>query len=275
MIAMFGSVALLTVFIAVKLMAVSARRVDPETIARDEKLRQMDAPLTMAEVTRICLIAGGFLIALFILMWGHVLFAILTFLACIVITKGYPGWVRRRYERRVELGISNCLDIWVRCLRTGMSMQQAVDAAVQDLFGPIQREMAQIQKDIRISDIDTALWRWHDRMPTEDVRFVVLGTITCRQTGGKLSDVMKNISDSIHDRMEMREKVNALTSMGKTEAFAMALMPPAICFITYLIEPVMVSKLFFTVIGVVGTLAMLCWEAIGVFIIWKIVNIKF
>lgn len=275
MAAAFGAGLLFTVFIILKILELSGKRLNPAEVAKEQFLASRDAPLTAADLRRYVVLAGSFVILAFLALWGHIVFAVITAVACVVIIRGYPGWVDRRYMRQVELGICNCLDIWVRCLRAGMSLQQAIDAAAQDLHGPIQREMAQIQKDVRISDMDTALWRWHDRLPLEDVRYIVLGTITCRQTGGKLSDVMENISASIHSRMEMREKVNALTSMGRTEAYAMGLMPAVICLLTYLMEPTMIGMLFFSLIGVLGTLAMLGWEAIGVFVIWKIVNIKF
>lgn len=275
MAAAFGAALLFTIFAILKILELSGKRQNPAEIAREQFLASRDAPLTASELRRVVLIAGMAIILVFLGAWGHVVFAVMTAVLCVVIIKSYPGWVDRRYLRQVELGVSNCLDIWVRCLRAGMSLQQAIDAAVQDLRGPIQREMATIQKDIRVSDIDTALWRWHDRLPLEDVRYIVLGTITCRQTGGKLSDVMENISASIHSRMEMREKVNALTSMGRTEAYAMGAMPAVICSLTYLMEPSMIGMLFFSLIGVLGTLAMMGWESIGVWVIWKIVNIKF
>lgn len=274
-VAAFGAGLLATVYFVLLVTQMSGQRIDPETVALEKKLAGMDAPFTNAAVRRAALLGSMAIALFFLLMWGHVVFAVLFLIAGFVVQHGYAGWVERRYMRNVEKDVANCLDIWVRCLRAGMSLQQAVDAATKDLRGPIQREMVQVQKDIRLSDLDTALWRWHDRLPIEDIRYTVLGVITCRQTGGKLSDVMENINNSVHQRMEMREKVGALTSMGRTEALAMAIMPAVICTLTYLMEPNMISNLFFTVIGVVGTLVMLCWEALGVWIIWKIVNIKF
>lgn len=274
-IAAFGAGVLGALYLIFSLANISAQRVDPAVEAMENRLAEMDAPYPAATVRRWALLLGFGTALFFLLAWGHVVFAVIAVLAAIVVTRSYPGWVERRYMRNVEKDLANCLDIWVRCIRAGMSLQQAVDTATQDLRGPIQREMVQVQKDIRLSDIDTAMWRWHDRLPIDDIRYTVLGVVTCRQTGGKLSDVMENINASVHLRMEMREKVNALTSMGRSEAYAMAVMPAAICTLTYLMEPDMISNLFFTVIGVVGTLAMMCWEAIGVWVIWKIVNIKF
>jgi tight adherence protein B len=272
--ATFGSVALFMTFVGLKVLELVEKRVDSDTLRREEELRYKEAPYTLATVKRVAILAGVGVAVGFLAIFQNVVFAVMAFAAGIIVPIAYPGWVRRRYYRRVEQGLCDCMDIWVRCLQAGMSLQQAVDAAALDLRGPIAREMMQIQKDIRLSDLDTAMWRWHDRLALEDVRYIVLGVITCRQTGGKMSEVMQGISRSVRERMEMREKINAITSMGRTEAYVMGAMPFAIGFLIYLLQPEMMRMLFFTFWGVVGSLAGVSWEAIGLFIIWKIVNIK-
>ncbi len=89
-----------------------------------------------------------------------------------------------------------------------------------------------------------------------------------------MREVVANIGQSVRERMEMREKINALTSMGRTEAYIMAGMPVGIGTLMYLLEPTLIDKLFSTLIGIVGTLAAIGWESLGMYIIWKMVNIK-
>lgn len=273
-IATFAAVMLAVLWVAMLLIKISSRREDPLARRREEELEEMGAPWALAKVKRYSLLAGACLAGFFLLVAQNIVFALVGMAAAFIFASMYPGWVERRYLRMVEQGLCDCLDIWIRCLQAGMSLQQGIEAASSDMKGPIAREMGQIRKDIRVSDLDSALWRWCDRVKTADIRYVVVGVVSCRQAGGKMRDVVSNIAQSVRERMEMREKINALTSMGRTEAYIMAGMPVGIGTLMYLLEPTLIDKLFSTLIGIVGTLVAIGWESLGMYIIWKMVNIK-
>lgn len=272
--ASFCAAVLFVIWMVTVFWTLANRRVDPADIRREEKLAEKGAPWPLAKVRRSALTAG-FVLAMFFLFVGHnIVFALVSLVAAFAFIGFYPGWVERRYLRWVERGLCDCLDVWIRCLQAGMSLQQGIEVAASDLTGPIANEMSLIRKDVRISDLDTAMARWRERVKTEDIRYVVLGVVACRQSGGKMSEVVANIAQAVRERMEMREKINALTSMGRTEAYIMAAMPAGIGFLMYLLEPSMIDKLFSTAIGVIGTFIAIIWESIGMYLIWRMVNIK-
>ena len=103
---------------------------------------------------------------------------------------------------------------------------------------------------------------------------MAFGSLSNSDVGGDLAEMLAAIAGSIRERAAQRQKIQAITSMGRTEAYIMAAMPFAIGFFMYLLQPDTVMMLFNTMIGVVGTLVAIGWESIGMLIIWKIVNIK-
>lgn len=270
----FGFAVLSVYLLAFLLARSSGQREGLSDRQTDVDLKRMGAGYTIGAFRQGCLLLGGGLACLILLTTQNVVFALPPALAGILLPLLYPGWVRRSYFTRFETDFAECLDIWTRCLQSGLSFQQAVDTASRDLVGPAATEMDALRSEISFGDVDSALWRLYERVPLDDVRYTVMGVITCRQTGGKMSEVMANIAESIHERQAQRDRILSITSMGRTEAYVMAAMPFAIGFIMYMLEPASVSLLFSTAIGVIGTLVALLWESIGLAIIWKIVDIK-
>lgn len=274
LICVFGSGALLAAFILFMLTRTSNRRTDLASRRQEEELLRYGASHTLAGMQKTFILGGLGTGALVFIISYNVVFTLFPIFFGFLIPALYPWWVKRHYLSKFEEGFSECLEIWTRCLQAGLSLQQAVTAASQDLRGPAAMEMSLLAKELGLGDIESALWRFATRMPTEDVRYAVLGVITCRQTGGRISEVVANIARSIRERAAQRDRIKAITSMGRTEAYIMAVMPAGIGFMMYLLEPSTMQMLFGTLIGVIGTLIAIAWESLGLFIIWKIVDVK-
>ncbi len=247
---------------------------DLEGERKEEELLRYGAEHTLASVRRVSILGGVGLATGFFLLTQNFVFAFIIFIIGMVIPFIYPWWVKRSYIDQFEAGFSECLDIWSRCLQAGLSFQQALEAAAKDMHGPAAMEMERIRKEVSLGDVDAALWNFYNRMPLPDVRYAVIGVITCRQTGGRISEVVSKIADSIRERASQRQKIMAITSMGRTEAYIMAAMPFLIGLFMYMLQPDTVMMLFNTTFGVIGTLIAIAWESVGMLIIWKIVDIK-
>ncbi|MBN2711373.1 MAG: type II secretion system F family protein [Planctomycetes bacterium] len=273
-ISIFGFAALLVALVMFYSEHGSEQREGLADQQKDAELKRFGASYSVVAVRRVSLLiaVGGGCLAL--VATRNVVFAAVPMVVGLLIPIMYPWRVKRAYFTRFESDFAECLDIWTRCLTSGLSFQQAIDTAGNDLKGPVSREMETLKNEISFGDVDSALWRLHERVPIDDVKYAVLGVITCRQTGGKMSEVMANISESIRERQAQRQRIMAITSMGRTEAYVMAAMPFAIGFIMYLLEPASVSLLFSTTFGIIGTFAAIAWESLGLLIIWKIVDIK-
>lgn len=247
---------------------------DQAAVEAERQMVRYNAPYTIAGMWRSCLLIGFGGGGAMLLITGNVLLPFFMVVICIVIPLVYPWWVKRSYVEGFEHGFSEVLDVWVRCLQAGLSLQQAVSAASNDLEGPAASEMQTLRKEMSLGDTEAALWHLYDRVPLEDVKYAVLGVITCRQTGGRMSEVVTNIAEAIRERQSQRQRIQAITSMGRTEAYVMAAMPFAIGAMMYYLQPETTSYLFTNIYGIIGSIIAVCWEALGLLIIWHIVNVK-
>jgi len=274
MLSVFGVGALVGALLVLFLERSGEKGRDLEAERKEEMLRRFAAPYSLSTVRRVSVLGGIGLAAAFVALTENFVIAVILVVVGLLIPVVYPWWIRRSYLLTFETGFSECLDVWARCLQAGLSFQQALEAAARDLQGPAALERDRIRKEGALGDVEAALWNFYGRVPLPDVRYAVIGVITCRQTGARISEVVTKIADSIRERAGMRQKIQAITSMGRTEAYIMAAMPFAIGFFMYLLQPDTVMMLFNTMVGVVGTLIAIGWESIGMLIIWKIVNIE-
>jgi tight adherence protein B len=273
-VSVFGAGALLSAYLMLLLSRLSDRGRDLATQRKEEELRRYGAGYTLGQMRRICILGSLAAAVAILLLFSNVVFAIVVLVVGFIIPYLYPWMVRRAYLREFEAGFSECLDIWGRCLQAGLSFQQALEAAHRDMSGPASMEMDRIRKEVSVGDIESAMWNFYARIPQPDVRYAVVGVITCRQTGGRISEVVQKIADAIRERASQRRKIESITSMGRTEAYIMAAMPFLVGGFMYLLQPETMGLLFNTFVGVVGTLIAIAWEALGMAIIWKIVNIE-
>ena len=270
----FGSGALGGAFLFYLFRRLGDKGRDLEAERTEEQLRRYGASYTKAHLRRVCILTGVAAAAGIVVILHNAVFAIIVLVIALIIPAIYPWYVRRSYMQAFESGFSECLDIWCRCLQAGLSLQQAMEAAANDMQGPAAMEMQRIRKEISLGDVDSAMWNFYARLPLPDVRYAVVGVVTCRQTGGRISEVVAKIADAIRERASQRQKIEAITSMGRAEAYIMAAMPFVVGSLMYLLQPDTMMLLFNTVTGVVGTLVAIAWEALGMLIIWKIVNIE-
>ena len=112
------------------------------------------------------------------------------------------------------------------------------------------------------------------RVPTEDNDMFVSGVNILRETGGNLAETFDTIVMVIRERIRVQQKVDQYTAQGKFQGFTIAAMPFAIGGIFYLSDPNSMTPLFTTIIGNVFLVLALGLDAIGLFIILKIVKIK-
>ncbi|HYE79908.1 MAG TPA: type II secretion system F family protein, partial [bacterium] len=134
-----------------------------------------------------------------------------------------------------------------------------------------RRMMREINLGLAVED---ALDHLTERVPSEDLDLVVTSVKIQRTVGGNLAEVLDKIIHTIRERIRIKGEIATLTAQGKLQGIILTLLPPAMMFGIYCMAPDFMSPLFTTLIGKL----MLGWafilQAIGAFMINKIVNIK-
>ncbi len=159
-------------------------------------------------------------------------------------------------------------------LKAGFSLLQALDILVKEMKPPISQEFGLLLREHKMGEsLETALENLTKRVKSEDLDLVVTTVLTTRQIGGNVAEIFDRISDTIRQRNQLYGKINALTAQGKLQGIIVGLLPLFLGMIMYKIDPNLMRPLFTEPLGWLAIGLVVVLEAIGAFLIKKIVTI--
>jgi tight adherence protein B len=94
-----------------------------------------------------------------------------------------------------------------------------------------------------------------------------------REVGGNLTESLERLSDTMRRKLNMEDKISALTSQGKIQGIIVGLLPLFLMWVLNIMEPEAMAPLFNTWLGYGVLLVIFMLEFIGFIFIRKIVNI--
>jgi tight adherence protein B len=190
------------------------------------------------------------------------------------VPKFFVIWRRRQRLDRIDDQLVDALRLMSNGLKAGLSLQQALELAVRETKPPIADELARVVKEIHLGRLmDDALRRFAERVPLEDNRIVVDSILTLRETGGNLSETFDVMASTIVERKKVSGKIKSMTAQGMTQGFIMCLMPPGMLLLFSFIDPTYTAPLFNTMLGWVVLAIITALDLMGLWLMFKLVQI--
>ena len=185
--------------------------------------------------------------------------------------------VRRRNKRlhQIEAQLPDAMDLISRALRAGHAFPSALAMVGTEAMDPIASEFRITSDEISFGvSIDNALNNLAARIPSPDIGYFVMAVIIQRETGGNLGELLAKLSELVRDRFKLFAKVRALAAEGKLSAYILTALPFCVAAVINIANPEYLSVLFTDPAGMNVVIVALVMMALGVFIMWRIVNIK-
>jgi tight adherence protein B len=136
-------------------------------------------------------------------------------------------------------------------------------------------EFKQLLKEVNLGvNTESALENLTGRVQSEDMKLVILAVLIQRQIGGNLSEILDNISDTIRSRIKVKGEISVLTAQGRISGVIISLLPVALGFAIFLMNPAYITVLFTEPLGMMMTGASVVMQLIGIFFIRKIIRIE-
>jgi tight adherence protein B len=188
-------------------------------------------------------------------------------------------WLRMMADRRLaifEEQFPEAIDLMARALRAGHALTTALQMVGEEVPDPVGGEFRQLfeQQNYGMS-LPDALKAFAVRLPLLDARFFVTALLTQRETGGNLSEVLDNLATVIRERFKVKRQVRVMSAHGRITGWVLALMPPVVAVILFVISPEQMRLLVDDPIGVYMVVGALILQVVGVMAIRKIVNIEY
>lgn len=178
---------------------------------------------------------------------------------------------RQRFARQLDM----TLRIIASALRAGQSLPIAMASVGADAEEPMASELSRVVNENRVGrDLVEAMLESAERMDSEDFRWFAEAVEVQRDTGGNLNDIIDVVAETIRDRAEIREKINAYASEGKASAVVLMGLPVALGLVYSLIRPGYLDPLFGTTVGQLLLTVSVVLYAVSWVWMRSIVNIK-
>ena len=110
-------------------------------------------------------------------------------------------------------------------------------------------------------------------MPTHPIVWVVWALPSAGDTGGGLAETLERTAHTIRSRLQMEGKIAALTAQGKLQAWVVSLLPVLLMLVLDRMEPEAMHYLWHTRLGWATLTGIVLLEAMGVFVIRRIIAI--
>lgn len=169
----------------------------------------------------------------------------------------------------------DALTLMANGMKSGLNVPQTLQIVVDEMPKPIKEEFNLILSQNKIGlTLEKSFENLAKRIPSEDVTMFVTSVNILRETGGNIAETFQTIVTTIRERMKLQSKISAMTAQGMTSAVIVGAMPWGLGLMLYFVDPVTMAPLFTTVPGWLILLIITLLEAVGFFVIVKMVSIK-
>lgn len=171
--------------------------------------------------------------------------------------------------------LPDSLDLIVRGLRAGHPVSSALSLVAKEMPDPIGSEFGIMVDEMTYGlDLPEALRNLANRVPHDDLQFLVVTIQIQYMVGGNLAEVLANLSTVIRDRYQMYAKIRAVTAEGRASAVIIGVLPLVFAGIMLVFNPGFFMKvhddpLFWPLLAAGGGLMIM-----GQIVIYKMVNFK-
>lgn len=151
---------------------------------------------------------------------------------------------QRQRLSRFNSQLPDMLNLMVNGLRAGYSTLQALEAVSREMPDPISTEFRRVVREVQIGiPLEDALDNLLRRIPSDDLDLVITAINIQREVGGNLADILETISSTIRDRVRLKGEIRVLTSQVRFSGTALAILPIALFFLIYRMNPSYMGQL--------------------------------
>src|SRR5690606_14647438 len=159
-------------------------------------------------------------------------------------------------------------------LRAGAGVHAAIGQITSQAATPLSQEFGLVQRLQRLGiSFEQSLDDLFVRMPSESTGLLVSALKIATQSGGNLAEALERIAQTLQARQQIQGRIRALTSQGKMQAWIMAGLPLLLMIVLSMLDPAAMHPMWFHPAGWLILAIIFLLEAIGVWLIRKIVNI--
>ena len=157
---------------------------------------------------------------------------------------------RGKRQKKIANQIPDALDFLSRILRAGHSLTTGLQMMGEELPMPMGTEFRRCYDQHSLGQpLEDCLKSMASRIESTDFAFFITAVLIQRQSGGDLSEVLKNISGMIRQRIRLQQHVKAKTAEGRFTGYILVAFPAVMFMVAYVMNPDYAGILLHTTTG--------------------------
>jgi len=239
-----------------------------------KRVAESELSWSVGRLTALMLLIGAFSMAL---LSGWAPFGPALLLACGAASLPYVYVLRRRTKRFEDFArqFPDALDFLGRSLRAGHPLPVCLELLAQEESAPMSTEMRKTADERKLGlPLDQALTNLAKRVPLLNVRIFVAAVKLQSRTGGKLSEVLAAMAETMRESISVEGEVKALAAHGRVTGTVLTVMPILIAVLMTAVNPGYLNILLENETGRSLVIACLIALVAAHFVIRKIVNVR-
>ncbi len=182
---------------------------------------------------------------------------------------------RKKRLARIEAQLADALLAIAKSLQVGSGLLQALSNAAGETAAPLGPELQRTLQEMHLgANTDEVFAALAERIGSPDVDIVVTAIVIQRNTGGNLSEILFNVSNTIRERFKIKQEVETLTSAQRLTANFVALLPPLVVIAFMWMNPDFAAYLTGTGIGQIALAIGIVLELFGYWMINRLAVIE-
>ena len=238
------------------------------------RMDQADLRWSVGRVTSMMLLAGvvGLAVGMRLLpLWGALLGGALA----MMLPYGYISHRRNKRFQRFRENFPDVLDSLARALRAGYPLSAAMEMIASETVPPVSTEMRRTSTEANLGrGWPHALENLGERIPLLEVNLFIGAVQLHARTGGKLSEVISGLGETMRESLALQGEVRALAAHGKMTGAILTILPVGIAIMMMMVSPGYMQVLFDHPYGKPLIGAAIGCLVLAHFVIRKLVDIK-
>jgi tight adherence protein B len=157
----------------------------------------------------------------------------------------YLRIMRARRLAAFNKELPESIDLISRAVKSGHSVQVAFEIAAGDARQPVKAELGVLVGQLSFGlPQEEALMKMSERVPSQDLRFLVTAILIQKQTGGNLPQILERTTHMIRERSRINGELRVKTAQGRLSALVLVLLPIGLTIALKIIDPHWLDPLF-------------------------------
>lgn len=132
----------------------------------------------------------------------------------------------RAYGRKLRRQMPDMIELIVSSTLAGLPVAEGFASVAREMPSPTKEEFGRITRDITLGvSVDEALMRMFRRTKVSEYAIFAVTLGVQGRSGGKLSEVIMRLADTIRQRIAIAERAGAMAAEAKFSAYVLSVLP--------------------------------------------------